>query len=356
MDLENIMKEITTKGYVTIQQAIDFTKSRNIKMQNKYDEYGDIVVNDSIQVFKLAKTVLKMPKSGDADDYFNYAVLFGRDDEYTMACDILLQGLKKYPRNIDLLSIFLKYAVDSSKHYDMSNGWLQKIKHFFKIGSSKNSDMCNNIYKKLLEIPKTRWNWRAFDSSIYYLLDSLDRYEIDENIIKNEAIGLAKEFQESCPENELGFFHEAKIYEKYNDQESANVVLLKAFNNSNLVAPRSSMRLAEISFDNKKYNDVLLYIHRFLADQLGKRYNPSPYAFILSFLSRTSQFLNENANSTSQDEEKIKEIYKDFSKAQEMNNKMEDTDDTSSSLLKIAEKYITLIEIMSGVSYDGDDM
>ncbi len=95
----------------------------------------------------LVQRVVKQEvKSGDADDWHNFAVDIARVDLYDLACDILDCGLEIYPKNIDLLADYLQYGT-----------------------SCERIEKCKAYYKILSKIPKIRWSWRGYCFSISYL-------------------------------------------------------------------------------------------------------------------------------------------------------------------------------------------
>jgi len=330
MTLEELKNEIAVKGYITIRQAMDFSR-KNLKQGVSYDEYGEPSEEGRVEIHELAKIVIKSNQSGDEDDYHNYAVLFGVMEENTTACDILLCGMKKFPRNVDLMADFLLYAISSNdNHYHM----------------------CAEIYERLLKINKKRWSWRAFNFSISYMLSLVDRDDsIDEDELKEKMLTLAHEYQQYHPKSELGYVAQARIMKKFGERDEENAILVKACENDSMHAPRSAMMLAENSFGKKEYDIALNYFQRLQSEQIDQLYNVSApgRAYMLSFLTKTAQFLQETSGAeyNNENDKRVREIHRDYKIAKKLKS--------SQTQLETAKQYITLIEVMSGIPFNDDD-
>lgn len=84
----------------------------------------------------------------DSDDYHNKAVDRARRGRNREATEICMEGLKKFPLNVDLLADTIKYSSEA--------GDMQAAANYYSILKAN--------------VPFQRWNWRAFTFSFDYLL------------------------------------------------------------------------------------------------------------------------------------------------------------------------------------------
>lgn len=84
----------------------------------------------------------------DSDDYHNKAVDRARRGKNREAAGICMEGLKKFPLNVDLLADTIKYSSEA--------------------GDMRTAAAHYSILKE--NVPFQRWNWRAFTFSFDYLL------------------------------------------------------------------------------------------------------------------------------------------------------------------------------------------
>ena len=84
----------------------------------------------------------------DSDDYHNKAVDRARRGRNREATNICMEGLKKFPLNVDLLADTIKYSSEA--------GDMQTAADYYSILKEN--------------VPFQRWNWRAFTFSFDYLL------------------------------------------------------------------------------------------------------------------------------------------------------------------------------------------
>lgn len=84
----------------------------------------------------------------DSDDYHNKAVDRARRGKKREAAGICMEGLKKFPRNVDLLADTIKYSSEA--------------------GDMRTAAAHYSILKE--SVPFQRWNWRAFTFSFDYHL------------------------------------------------------------------------------------------------------------------------------------------------------------------------------------------
>lgn len=222
---------------------------------------------------------------GDADDYHNLAMLYAKNRFNDFACSILDRGLKEHPKSTDLLADYLQYGM-----------------------SCKRFDECNRYYKRLKEISKDRWTWRAYVFSIDYMLAS--QQQNLGGVPQNEIDSLAAEFVKRRDTDEEALFTQSKVYRecgKFNDEEDT---LQKALND-HIVAPKSALRLSDIHFERGEYNKAIPLLNRAIANAT----QPQPpinisYCYLLLALCKIAPLLNENedsVNRASVDREGIEE-------------------------------------------------
>jgi len=182
--LQSIIEESKDKGYFSIVQARTFTKRCFNDLID--DEYSSSTERqDAIDLVKKI-VASESQSSGSTDEYYDYAVVFARNNEYDLACDVLSCGLNRYPKNNDLLAYYLLCATKSS--------------------SDEHYKRCDNVYETLQSIRPHLWTWRAYDFSISYLLDKNDRETgVELKNIMSECLDLAHEFQKRIPTNELAY-------------------------------------------------------------------------------------------------------------------------------------------------------
>lgn len=163
----------------------------------------------------------------DADDYHNKAVEYARRDKYKRASNFCIEGLKRYPMNVDLLADTIKY-------------------------SSKSGDMrvADTHYLMLRKLPFCRWNWRAFTFSCDYLLES-DPVENEEEIRL-----LVKQYKSVLPYEEKACMAESELENALgNHEQSMNVLADSIQHYTN--ASQCALHLADMQFERGMYADVV---------------------------------------------------------------------------------------------------
>jgi len=247
ISLQDILDEFEIKKYFSIGQVQSFTKKCLERHGTDDDpDYGsDLPRPGRKHAYVLAEQVRSNPTAGTSSDYHNYAVVFAVAEDYTSACDVLLLGLEKYTTDVDLLSDFLLYATSSSK-----------IEHY---------ELCEEKYD-LLKTRHLLWNWRAYDFSIEYLLDKLDRGRGDIEEIKKECLSLAQKYQADVPTNELAYIAEARIYSIFREHENEIKALEKAYAKDDIRLVRVCVCLARIYLEQKKPNEAIECMARAIRD------------------------------------------------------------------------------------------
>lgn len=124
---------------------------------------------------------------GNSDFFHNMAVVLARNDAFDYACEILELGLKRNPNSIDLLADYLNYGCYCNRH--------EKCETYF-----------NTLYAC-----QDSWNWRAYQFSIDYLLES-ENYGAKCDIEKINNLVVA--FISKNPDKEISFLTKANWLRK----------------------------------------------------------------------------------------------------------------------------------------------
>jgi len=334
--LQRILDEAKTKGHFSIDQVYSFT----IKCFAGKKTFEDFEEDETSEpparedAFKLAKEVLKSSSSGSAEHYHNYAVTFAKHGEFDFACDVLLCGLKRYSTNIDLLSDFLEYAIKSSndEHYQQ----------------------CEELCRILETRRPVFWNWRAYDFTIDYLLDKIDRGIGEPLEIKTYCLELAREFQKRIPTNEFAYVAEANIYSTFGENGKEMNALKKAMSKSQLHVVRVAITLAEIYIKRNQPQEALKCLQRVISDFADTTLRTTPsQVYVLSVICKTAQLLSGmNASTDSEqavDKGLAQDIVSDWRRAKKFNM------DEDHQMFKTAKILINLVETISGIRFDDDD-
>lgn len=193
----------------------------------------------------------------DADDYHNKACDMARRGNYKRASDFCMEGLKRYPMNVNLLADTINY---SSKCGDMR--------------------VADTHYFMLRKLPFSRWSWRAFTFSCDYLLAS--------NPIENEEEIrlLVKQYKTVLPYDEKACVAESKLENALGNHEQSMKILAESiqhYSNASLCA----LHLADMQFARGMYKDVVKTCNYGIAASAEPR--PSinmPYLLLLRVMSK----------------------------------------------------------------------
>lgn len=333
--LQDLLDEAKIKGHFSIGRVQDFTV-RCIRKPDHLDELEDD--EDSTaptwrDAYVLVNEVLGLPSSGSADHYHNYAVTFARESEFTLACDILLCGIKRYHANVDLLADFLEYAIQSSndEHYKQ----------------------CEAIFACLQSRRPQFWNWRAYDFSIDYLLDKLDRGIGDPGEIHAKCLELAKEFQQRISDNELGFIAEANVHATFGEKTKQFQTLKKALARTGFHAVQSAIALAEIYIKRNDPQEALKCVNRVLADlaDINTRSTPAR-VYSLQIICKVALLLSgmrlNNNSEQIVNHELAQEILNDWNDMKKLGAGIGD------QFYDSAKSLVNLVEVIGGTQSDED--
>ena len=241
------------------------------------------------ELYELLEDFLSQDQqSGDADDFHNFAVELARKDEYTLACKVLECGLNYYPKSVDLLSDYLQYGVNCNK-----------------------VEECKRIYKTLIKIPRRRWTWRGFAFAVDYLQFLIERSDSDKEIDskEKEILEIVADFRNCFPFSEESYRTEADVYKSLNMHKEELTVLKSALDNV-LVAPKCSLRYADILFERGEYEEASKAIERCISDatQTQSSINEG-YSYYLSALCKIAIIQKKEIEMTEKD---VDAIYSDF--------------------------------------------
>jgi tetratricopeptide (TPR) repeat protein len=200
----------------------------------------------------------------DADDYHNKAVGYARRDQHRRATEICMEGLKRYPKNVDLLADTVKY---SSNCGDLAVAEIH--------------------YRKLRKLPFCCWNWRAFTFSFDYLLAS------DPVGHEDELRFLVARYKEVLPYEERAYVSESELEEALGNHDRSMEALAESIQcHSN--ACQSALKLADKQFERGMYADVVNTCNYGLAASVDPQ--PSiniPYLLLLRTMAKDHLLLRK---------------------------------------------------------------
>ena len=164
----------------------------------------------------------------DSDDYHNKAVDRARRGRNREATEICMEGLRKFPLNVDLLADTIKY---SSEAGDMQTA----SEHYSVLKAS---------------VPFRRWNWRAFTFSFDYLLKE------DPIANEGECRTIIEHYKEFLPYEEKASMAESELEAALGNSERSMNVLKEAIR-THANASQCALRLADMQMDRGLFEDVL---------------------------------------------------------------------------------------------------
>ncbi len=260
---------------------------------------------------------------GNADDFHNYVAELARRDEYDLACDVLNVGLRAFPHNVDLIADFIKYGINCQRTEEVKQ--LQKV---------------------LLKIPKKRWTWRGFSFYVDYLqyLTEQPCSEKALDKLEQEMVEVIKEFKRYYPYSEEPFVTEAEMHQKASEPNQEEEIYKQALS-SVKVAPKCSLRYADLLFDRGRYSEARPIITRAKKDSTTTQASVSDgYIYYLSALC-TVALVSEEGREYSSDE--VKEIYNDFNLALKDFNR-------NQSFVKVIRSKTNMLVSKTGIHVDSE--
>lgn len=164
----------------------------------------------------------------DADDFHNEAVDYARRGRYRQAAAICMRGLKFFPKNVDLLADTVKYSASA--------------------GDQATADRYFQILRN--SIPFSRWNWRAYNFTLDYLIES------DPAAHEQECRLILANFRQSLPYEERTFVTESELESALGNHERAMEVLAEAIHTRSN-ACMSALNLADMQLERGLYAEVV---------------------------------------------------------------------------------------------------
>lgn len=160
----------------------------------------------------------------DSDDYHNKAVDRARRGKKREAAGICMEGLKKFPRNVDLLADTIKYSSEA--------------------GDMRTAAAHYSILKE--SVPFQRWNWRAFTFSFDYLLKK------DPIANEDECRHIIAHYKKYLPYEEKASMAESELEEALGNAESSMNVLKEAIR-TYANASQCALRLADMQMGSRPF-------------------------------------------------------------------------------------------------------
>ena len=256
----------------------------------QYEEEDDIEARQKLH--EIIENLQNQDRTiGDADDIHNYAMELVRRDEYDLACKVLEVGRRAFPHNVDLIADFIKYGINCQR--------IEEVK---------------NLQKTLLKIPKKHWTWRGFSfyvDYIQYLSEQTCSKKTMEKL-EQEMIDTIKDFKKYFPYSEEPYITEAEMYKRSCEPDLEENILKIALDTVK-VAPKCSLRYADILFDRGRYKEAQPVINRAKKDSTTIQVSVSDgYIYYLSALCKIALVSEEEREYT---KDEVEEIYNDFNLA-----------------------------------------
>lgn len=277
----------------TFNMPIKKINSISLGLLNRIEQFGE---DDDAEAREKLHAIVKDLQAqdraiGNADDFHNYVTELVRRDEYDLACDVLEVGMKAFPYNVDLLADFIKYGINCQR--------VEEVKHLQKV---------------LLKIPKKRWTWRGFSFYVDYIQYLLEQPCSEKTMEKlgQEMLDIIKDYKKFFPYSEEPYITEAEMHKKSCEPDLEEDVLKIALDTVK-VAPKCSLRYADILFDRGRYKEAQPIINRAKRDSTTTQASVSDgYIYYLSALC-TIALVSEEEREYTKDE--VEGIYNDFNLA-----------------------------------------
>lgn len=280
-------KETAFEGLRDVGQAEDILNRFQRENPNEESKIAELL-DELLDALLSSQEML----TGSADDFHNFSVSISKisSDNY-WAHHIAKLGLILHADNTDLLADAILYGKNCGERKD-----------------------CSEWYKRLLQIDKTAWTWRAFSFSIDYLLEEYASKQVDQK----DILQLVKEYQKYKPNEEDAWLSEFDLYNYTNNRERGMDALIEADRRFKL-CPKCWLRIADIKMDEGEYDEAEKYIKKLKRNpKSGESVNMS-YVFLLDGLCRMSKMISTDAYDDGEyDEKEILRIYKSFNIAVSM--------------------------------------
>lgn len=290
----------------------------------------DFETNDKVTVWEDLHTLKEYACSdavlGDDDDYHNLAVEYARLDYHNFALDVLAKGLSITKFSPDLLADMILYGIES--------GQLEKS---------------DTAYSRLMRLDRNAWGWRSYSFVIKYYLEKAKCIPNSKTreTIKGQAIALAEDFvnyarKRSSKDIDRAYNNMASVYKFFGGDDAEGSILQKGFSSVDS-APQCALGLADILFEQGKYEKALPYIEKcIIAVNKPQPDVNASYVHLIYALAKTQRLLANGLNEDSSIQEDVEDIYKHFHIAT-------DAYDAHESFKKVASQTIKSIKIQTGI-------
>jgi|GEM_PF-2209461 len=295
-------------------------------LRSSYDDYEENIEEKIVDLIMESLSISAW--AGSANEYHNFSVWFAArpTPDYVLASKIVQKGLDQYPKSVDLLADFLQYGSKCSNEIEK----------------------CEECFVLLNSLPKNSWNWRAYSFLIDYLIV---RFENGKSQDANDyilAMELADAFIKAYPRDERSYVSKGDLLRDGSDEKR---LVYEEGRSMAGKAPRCSLHLAEIYFDDKEYQKMLDILEQCQVDALEVQNSVNiGYIYVLTVLCRIALLYEQNPHiieCSSAVEEQVKQIHRDFRSAKIYE---ESVSDRVSDL----KKQIDILSEKTGIPFESD--
>lgn len=226
---------------------------------------------------------------GDNADYHNLAATYAQIDDYLHAFNITIKGLRQYPYDCDLLADAIKYGSKCGKVSE-----------------------CKTYLNVLLSRPFEYWNWRTFTFVIDFYLLSTTWDEVSEiQSTLDEALAIARKYQEVLVSEERGYVAEAEVYLTSVNVDKAMEVLHKAiYENKDMLTPQCCIKYADLLSERGEFERVIDVCNRGLI--VSAQDQPTARTGYFCYLSALAKDALIHRDFAFADEKRIYDVYSDY--------------------------------------------
>lgn len=230
--------------------------------------------------------------AGTADQFHNASVRLVSSGFYDLAYDLVANiGIKRHPRNTDLLGDLLTYGTRCRSLEDLRQ-W----------------------YDQLIDIPKRFWTWRAYQFSFDYLMETLPyaKTEDELSLREQEIEGIFSSFKENFrylkdkSDREKAYMMEYEFYTSKGEEKRA----LEALENGVKALPHKcaqcALKYADHQFEMGNYADAATYAKIAVDVKEGQPSINLGYTYYIWAMSLEQLTRKDNALSIT---DRIQEIY-----------------------------------------------
>ncbi len=223
-------KYYTWKGSITMNDFMekgfdDVITGEDVEIVEE-DSGMDLDLESAERLKFLFDRIAGMTDSDDEEKYptadaiHNESADYARRRAYGKAAKICIDGLERFPDNIDLLADVVKYT-----------------------GDSGDADTAKEYLNMLLARPRRVFNWRAFTFSIDFLIatDPVGNEELIRELIKD--------YHTLLPTNEKAYMAESELEEAIGNRQRSMEILVEAVTNMPN-CPQVALRLADMQLDD----------------------------------------------------------------------------------------------------------